>query len=352
MNLFWIILLLLALTICLLYEYFKMSNVLIALQQSQVLIDKDIFSTFEDSIISKLGAATGILSIGATVIGVIVAFLSLYTTMNFNKIEERLKKKEEELDKKYSWINVLPCIILGNHYKLIKDDVYAKKVYEAAVSIDNKNILANYFVGLHYAELYRECNNDERSNDVFLDQAKHYILIAVSSFENGNSSDNVASSVFKVDIYIALGSIYGLLGEKYKKYQIETEAQENFYKAIEYLNKAKGIDSSQAKIYTNLGLTYNNLRQYDKAFDNFKLALLKDKESIKPIYSEGNLPWGKTINNVNLQNKLNELIKELNLPPVIASNNDKLENIMKRVGLLERKSKKWILFAKQIRRRK
>ena len=289
-------------TAYLFYENSRMSSAL--LQHSPVIIDKGAFSNLEDSLVSKLGAAATTISVGATVIGFIVAFLSLYTTMNFNKIEERLKNKEAEFDKKYSWINVLPCLLLGNYNQLIKEHVYANKAYEAAVAIDNQNILANYFVGLHYAELYASGNDDK-----LLDQAKNSILKAAYNFENGNSSRNVAPNMLKVDIYITLGSIYGLLGEKYAKDGIKTEAQKNFYNAKEYLNKAKNLDDSQVKVYVNLGFTYTNLAQYDEAFDNFKLALLKDKESVKPTYTKDNLPWQEKNNDMDsaFKDKLQEL---------------------------------------------
>lgn len=59
--------------------------------------------------------------------------------------------------------------------------------------------------------------------------------------------------------------------------------------AIEYLNKAKEIDSKDFIIYHNLGIVYKHLKDYPKAIESFEKAINYNKRFLKSYLSLGSL---------------------------------------------------------------
>lgn len=318
------------------YFYLRMSTAFDALNQSPIIIDKQVFSLFEHSIDSKLGAATSIISIGATVIGTIVAFLALYSTVKIDNAEKELKEKIDEFDKKYSWVNIIPYISLGNYNKLSGNNIYAKNDYEAAHLIDEENVFVNYFLGVHYADLYTELTSKNKASKQnftqLLDKAQDHIHTAIISLENSDcrtkqekKEQGIKEILIKSELYTTMGSIYGLYGKKLYDQQKNSILEENmkkyFKRSIQYFNNAlefsnksprkkfNVFDVNNSENFVGLGISYAYLFQVsgessflDELYKSFERAIYEDQNSLSKKYTKKNLPWDDIQRNRYLMN--------------------------------------------------
>lgn len=288
---------------------------LIKLNTSNLDINQaKMFSDFEASILNKVQTDISIFSTCVAILAIIVALATLYNIYN----QYEINKKMNDWDKKYEWVNIIPYLSLGNYNKLLKESLYALNDYNTAYYIDPKNIFINYFLGVHYADVYAEIPDKEKNtNEQILKNAKKHIVQAINILNEDSGSYtelNLKKALIKSELYTTLGGIYGLYGKIYFNKEKNKMAIEKFEESVKMLKEAEKaseekvelceLKNNDSEIYANLGISYAYLVKCGKGsyrgkvYDSFINALDADSEQLIRKYYIKKDDNGKTIINV------------------------------------------------------
>ncbi len=294
-----------------------------------------------------------------------------------------LKQRKELLERAYHLNKNQKIDSIQNKYLVkiayqafrIKDSIFFLKVGKEALDYSNK-LNDNYRIGLVHSYYGMYFSENEVINDAYFhfQQALKYFQSINHEYNEGrmlynmsiiqkNIKDYTGSEILsfqaiekfkKIDKNLNIYFCYNLLGVVYNELKEYDEAIVYHKKALEILMMVENKRTFRASSLNNLGVVFQNKKNYKKAIENFKEGLnnenLKNQNINNYARLIDNLAYNEFLNgdSTNTENDLNKALKirdSLNYVSGIISSNLHLaeyfifkKDTLKAIGLIKKAS--------------
>lgn len=242
----------------------KMTDVM---AKDPIVMSKEIehYSQITDSTLGSINSAVAIMSVIATLFGLIGILFTIISLVKNKEVDDIIKSYRSELDD----INIIQHILYADKYRRQSKTHYAINEYRLALRLDEDNCIVKYELGSILADEYAS-NPEERTFVMAKENLKNAIDCCI---ERGATDRELLS-----DCYLALGVIYGQNAKIVK--DKSGDANELFDESINNFLKAIINNKYNIEIYSNMALTYIYYEKKDEAKKCFEKAIEMDKQNV------------------------------------------------------------------------